>query len=180
MKTKNLHIDTIGCQMNIYDAEQIAIRLKALGYSLIPFAEDADLIIVHTCAIREKAEQKVFSLLGRLSKLKKKNPDLIIGVGGCVAQQEGKKLLQRVACLDLVFGTYAIGRLPCLIEQIEQQRCRIVDIEMGNQKDSLESVIQSDQTDFNETGNISKFITIMQGCENFSRKSLWRMGREKT
>lgn len=153
--------------MNIYDAEQIAIRLKALGYNLIPFAEDADLIIVHTCAIREKAEQKVFSLLGRLSKLKKKNPDLIIGVGGCVAQQEGKKLLQRVACLDLVFGTYAIGRLPCLIKQIEQQRCRIVDIEMGDQKDSLESVIQSDQTDFNGTGNISKFVTIMQGCENF-------------
>ncbi|MBL0732664.1 MAG: tRNA (N6-isopentenyl adenosine(37)-C2)-methylthiotransferase MiaB [Desulfosarcina sp.] len=167
MKNKYLHIITIGCQMNIYDSEQMAIRLKALGYKLIPFSERADLIIVNTCAIREKAEQKVFSLLGRLAKLKKKNPDLILGVGGCVAQQEGKKLLQRVPCLDLVFGTHAAGRLPELIERIElerieQQGCRIVDIGISDQENSIESVIQYDQNI-----NISKFVTIMQGCENF-------------
>ncbi len=162
MKNKYLHIITIGCQMNIYDSEQMSIRLKALGYNLIPFSERADLIIVNTCAIREKAEQKVFSLLGRLARLKKKNPGLILGVGGWVAQQEGKKLLQRVPCLDLVFGTHVAGRLPELIERIEQQRCRIVDIGMSDQKNSIESVLQYDQNI-----NISKFVTIMQGCENF-------------
>ena len=148
--------------MNIYDSEQMAIRLKALEYKLSPFSERADLIIVNTCAIREKAEQKVFSLLGRLARLKKKNPDLILGVGGCVAQQEGKKLLQRVPCLDLVFGTHVAGRLPELIKRIEQQGCRIVDIGISDQKNSIESVIQYDQNI-----NISKFVTIMQGCENF-------------
>ncbi|MBL0716976.1 MAG: tRNA (N6-isopentenyl adenosine(37)-C2)-methylthiotransferase MiaB [Desulfosarcina sp.] len=162
MKNKYLHIITIGCQMNIYDSEQMAIRLKALGYKLVNFPERADLIIVNTCAIREKAEQKVFSLLGRLTKLKKKKPDLIICVGGCVAQQEGKKLLQRVSCLNLVFGTHAAGRLPELIQRIEQQGCRMVDIEMSNQKHPVESVINYDQNI-----NISKFVTIMQGCENF-------------
>ncbi|MCD6272781.1 MAG: tRNA (N6-isopentenyl adenosine(37)-C2)-methylthiotransferase MiaB [Deltaproteobacteria bacterium] len=162
MKNKYLHIITIGCQMNIYDSEQMAIRLKALGYILIPFSERADLIIVNTCAIREKAEQKVFSLLGRMAKLKKKKPGLILGVGGCVAQQEGKKLLQRVPCLDLVFGTHTAGRLPELIERIEQQGCRIVDIGMSDQKNFIESVLQYDQNI-----NISKFVTIMQGCENF-------------
>ena len=148
--------------MNIYDSEQMAIRLKALGYKLVPFPERADLIIVNTCAIREKAEQKLFSLLGRLERLKNKKPDLIIGVGGCVAQQEGKKLLQRVLCLDLVFGTHAAGRLPELIQQVEHKGCRMVDIEMSDQKNPIESVIQYDQNI-----NISKFVTIMQGCENF-------------
>jgi len=148
--------------MNIYDSEQMAIRLKPLGYKLVSFLESADLIIVNTCAIREKAEQKVFSLLGRLAKLKKKKPDLLIGVGGCVAQQEGKKLLQRAPCLDLVFGTHAAGRMPELIQQIEQQGCRMVDIGMSDQKNPIESIIQYDQNI-----NISKFVTIMQGCENF-------------
>lgn len=162
MKTKQLYINTIGCQMNVYDSEQMAKGLKVLGYKLTPLPEKADLIIVNTCAIREKAEQKVFSFLGRLSGLKRKKPDLIIGMGGCVAQQEGPKILQRVPHLDLVFGTHAIGRLPGIIKTIASKKCRIVDIEMSQQIEELDFI-----QDKHHNGKVASFVTIMQGCDNY-------------
>ena len=162
MKTKYLYINSIGCQMNVYDADQIVKRLKSLKYIITDIPERADLIIVHTCAIREKAEQKTFSFLGRLSGMKKKNPNLIIGVGGCVAQQEGKSILERVPHVDLVFGTHAIPRIPDLIKQIEQKRFRVVDIEMSDTTESVDSLILPI-----ENQKASVFITIMQGCENY-------------
>lgn len=162
MKTKYLYINTIGCQMNVYDSEQIARGLKSLQYEMTPFLEKADLIIVNTCAIREKAEQKVFSFLGRLAGLKKKRPDLIIGMGGCVAQQEGAKILKRVPYLDLVFGTNAIDRLPNAIQAILSKKCRIVDIEMSDQIKELDFITNGvDKTE------VSRFVTIMQGCDNY-------------
>ena len=162
MKTKHLYINTIGCQMNVYDSEQIARGLKALGYKITPFPEKADLIIVNTCAIREKAEQKVFSFLGRLSGLKRKKPNLIIGVGGCVAQQEGPKILKRVPHLDLVFGTHSIGRLPGIIKAIESKKCRIVDVEMSEQIEELAFTTNECHKD-----KVTSFVTIMQGCDNY-------------
>ena len=162
METKYLYINTIGCQMNVYDSEQIARGLKSLQYEMTPFLEKADLIIVNTCAIREKAEQKVFSFLGRLAGLKKKRPDLIIGVGGCVAQQEGAKILERAPYLDLVFGTNAIDRLPGAIQAILSKKCRIVDIEMSDQIKELDFV-----TNGVDKGEVSRFVTIMQGCDNY-------------
>jgi len=162
MKTKYLYINTIGCQMNVYDSEQIAKRLKSLRYEITSSIKNADLIIVNTCAIREKAEQKVFSFLGRLAGLKKKKPDLIIGVGGCVAQQEGAKILERVPHLDLVFGTNAIDRLPIAIQTIASKKCRIVDIEMSDQIKELNFV-----TNGIDNGEVSRFVTIMQGCDNY-------------
>src|SRR5210317_146865 len=119
MVNKYLYLNTIGCQMNVYDSEQIAMRLAALGYQQTSSLEMADLVIVNTCTIRAKAEQKAFSFLGRLARLKTKKPGLIIGVGGCVAQQEGAKMLKRVPHLDLVFGTQTIDRLPALVGKIE-------------------------------------------------------------
>ena len=148
--------------MNVYDSEQIARGLKSLQYEMTAFLEKADLIIVNTCAIREKAEQKVFSFLGRLAGLKKKRPDLIIGVGGCVAQQEGAKILARVPHLDLVFGTHAIDRLPNAIQAILSKKCRIVDIEMSDQIKELDVV-----TNGIDKGEVSRFVTIMQGCDNY-------------
>ncbi|MGD9083169.1 MAG: tRNA (N6-isopentenyl adenosine(37)-C2)-methylthiotransferase MiaB [Desulfobacterales bacterium] len=162
MKTKQLHINTIGCQMNVYDSEQIATGLLALGYKLTSFPEQADLIIVNTCAIREKAEQKVYSFLGRLSGLKRKKPDLIIGVGGCVAQQEGAKILQRVPHLDLVFGTHAIGRLPGIIKTIASKKSRIVDIELSEKIQELDLI-----KEYCQEGKVVSFVTIMQGCDNY-------------
>ncbi|MFO7556830.1 MAG: tRNA (N6-isopentenyl adenosine(37)-C2)-methylthiotransferase MiaB [Desulfobacterales bacterium] len=162
MKTKYLYINTIGCQMNVYDSEQIARGLRSLRYEMTSSIKNADLIIVNTCAIREKAEQKVFSFLGRLAGLKKKKPDLIIGVGGCVAQQEGTKILERVPHLDLVFGTNAIDRLPNAIQTIASKKCRIVDIEMSDQIKELNFV-----TNGIDNGEVSRFVTIMQGCDNY-------------
>ncbi|MBC2695043.1 MAG: tRNA (N6-isopentenyl adenosine(37)-C2)-methylthiotransferase MiaB [Desulfobacteraceae bacterium] len=165
MKTKYLYINTIGCQMNVYDSEQIEKILAPLGYKMNLSFEVADLIIVNTCAIREKAEQKVFSFLGRLADLKRRNPDLIIGVGGCVAQQEGDKIMERMPHVDLVFGTHAISRLPYLIERIESERCSLVDVEMSEIIENFESVIESplDRTD----PKITSFVTIMRGCDNY-------------
>ena len=162
MPSKKLHINTIGCQMNVYDSERIAGSLRQLGYRLTETAGQADMIIVNTCAIREKAVQKVFSYLGRIAGLKRARPDLIIAVGGCVAQQEGAQILQRAPYVDLVFGTHAIGRLPFLVEKIEKKRSPVVDIKMG-------SGIEEPGGPFAEPGEgaVSRFVTIMQGCDNF-------------
>ena len=159
---KYLYINTIGCQMNVYDSEQIAKGLKSLQYKMTSSIEKADLIIVNTCAIREKAEQKVYSFLGRLAGLKRKKPALMIGVGGCVAQQEGAKILERVPHLDLVFGTNAIVRLPDIVKVIESKRCRIVDVEMSEQIEEFEFVKQ--RRDREKT---TAFVTLMQGCDNY-------------
>ena len=159
---KNLYINTIGCQMNVYDSEQIANGLKSLQYKMTSSIEKADLIIVNTCAIREKAEQKVYSFLGRLAGLKRKKPALMIGVGGCVAQQEGSKILARVPHLDLVFGTNAIGRLPDIVKTVESKRCRVVDVEMSEKIEELDFVKQG-----HNRGKTTAFVTIMQGCDNY-------------
>ena len=162
MMAKYVYINTIGCQMNVYDSEQIEARLKDLRYQLTSSLDKADLIIVNTCTIREKAEQKVYSFLGRLDRFKRLKPDLIIGVGGCVAQQEGAKLLERVPNVDLVFGTNAIARLPDLVEKIALKKCRIVDVEMSNGIDEPSHPLE--RIDQNA---VSRFVTIMQGCDNY-------------
>jgi len=162
MNKKGLYLCTIGCQMNVYDSAQIAMRLAALGYEQTSSMTHADVIIVNTCSVRAKAEQKAFSLLGRISKMKHSKKRLIIGVGGCVAQQEGKKILERMPAVDLVFGTQAIDRLPRLIEQIEARRCRIVDVAMDEAPDIPEAVVGS-----RTESQVSKFVTIMRGCDNY-------------
>lgn len=161
-RKKYLYVHTIGCQMNVYDSERIASGLEAAGYSAVTTPEAADMIVVNTCAIREKAEQKVFSFLGRLHRLKRKNPGLIIGVGGCVAQQEGEKILQRVPFVDTVFGTNAINRLPAIVERIESERRQIVDIEMSDGIDEIDSF-----ENIGRNSKTSRFVTIMQGCDNY-------------
>ena len=162
---KYIYINTIGCQMNVYDSERIIQSLQPLGYIDAPTLEMADLVIVNTCTIRAKAEQKAFSFLGRLAKIKKKKPGIIIGVGGCLAQQEGKNILERVPFIDIVFGTHAVERLPRHIEKIASKRCRVVDVEMTNEIEELEhkeSIIPKQQVE-----EISRFLTIMRGCDNY-------------
>ncbi len=156
-----LYIHTIGCQMNVYDAEKMAAVLWPLGYRLTDSPGDAALVIVNTCAIREKAEQKVFSYLGRLAEIKRRRPDMIVAVGGCVAQQEGRRILKRVPAVDLVFGTNAIGRLPELVPQAQSGK-RIVDTAQAEGFQELQPVSQAAGA-----GGISRFITIMQGCDNY-------------
>lgn len=162
MLNKYLYVNTIGCQMNVYDSEQIAIQLAATGYQQTSSLEKADLVILNTCTVRAKAEQKAFSFLGRLARLKKKKPGLIVGVGGCVAQQEGAKILKRVPHLDLIFGTQAIDRLSALISKIEAKRCRIVDVAMSENPDLFDPA----PAELNPKP-VSRFVTIMRGCDNF-------------
>ena len=162
MTVQKLYINTMGCQMNVYDSGQIQNRLAPMGYVPTDKLDEADLIIVNTCSIRDKAEQKAFSFLGRLAPLKKRNPGLIVGMGGCVAQQEGKRVLKRMPYVDLVFGTHAISRLPRIIERIQKTRCRVVDIEIS-ETISPHDFITGPFTQ----SDASAFVTIMRGCDNY-------------
>ncbi|MFZ7126915.1 MAG: tRNA (N6-isopentenyl adenosine(37)-C2)-methylthiotransferase MiaB [Desulfobacterales bacterium] len=162
MGQRKLYINTIGCQMNVYDSEQIVRVLATSGYTSTAFLEDADLVMVNTCAIRAKAEQKAFSFIGRLAKLKQQKPDLIVAVAGCVAQQEGEKILSRMPIVDIVLGTQAIPRLPGLLEQVAGGRRRLVDVAMSHEIEEIDAGPL-----FRADGGISRFITIMQGCDNF-------------
>ena len=148
--------------MNVYDANQIAGVLAPLGYTGTDDISAADLVVVNTCTIREKAEQKAFSLLGRLAKIKAAKPSLIVAVGGCVAQQEGEAIFKRMPHVDLVFGTHAIFRLPEMIRRIETSHCRLTDVRLS----------ETIETDVALTGpigdgQVSAFVTIMRGCDNY-------------
>src|SRR6187455_2806852 len=115
LSPKKLHITSFGCQMNAYDAERMAEALAGQGYEETANIEEAELVILNTCHIREKAAEKVYSELGRLRRLKAGRPDLRIGVAGCVAQAEGAEILARAPVVDLVVGPQAYHRLPGML-----------------------------------------------------------------
>ncbi|MEN6423527.1 MAG: tRNA (N6-isopentenyl adenosine(37)-C2)-methylthiotransferase MiaB [Smithella sp.] len=161
MRNKYFYIQTFGCQMNVHDSEQIAALLAAEGYEQSSNMNIADLIILNTCSIREKAEQKVLSQLGRIEKLKKQNPGLIIGVGGCLAQHLGTKFHKKVRSLDFVFGTHSIHLLPDIIASIKAERKKITEIDFHKSLMSLNIFAEPSKD------AISSFMTIMQGCNNF-------------
>jgi len=163
MHQTKILIQTYGCQMNVYDTEMMKRLLYHKGYTLCFSAKDADIILINTCAIREKAEQKVFSYLGRLALLKKKRTKLLIGVCGCIAQNYGKKIIQRSPCVDFVIGTHEIFQLPEIINQIKNQSSKqkiFVDF-----KESLKEFKTKDLPILES--NISSFITIIRGCNNY-------------
>lgn len=161
MAQKYLYIHTIGCQMNVHDSEQIAALLKEKGYQDTGDAGKADLIVINTCSIREKAAQKVYSRVGRFHEYKRRNPRLIICLTGCLAQQEGEKLLKRLPVLDMVIGTHNIHRLPELLETVEKTGSRITETAF---RESVQSIrVRTDP----RNGAVSAYVTIMQGCDNF-------------
>jgi tRNA-2-methylthio-N6-dimethylallyladenosine synthase len=175
MSEKNLALLTYGCQMNKYDSEKMVGLLENSGIRLTENLDNADVIILNTCSIREKAEHKVYSQLGRLSPLKKKNPNLIIGVGGCVAQIQGEKILQRAPQVDLVFGTLNINRLPKLIKKIEETGARIADIDSDSDMDADSEAIKRE-------GTTHAWVSIMHGCDNYCTYCIvpYTRGREKS
>jgi 2-methylthioadenine synthetase len=127
--TKKLYIKTWGCQMNEYDSEKMADLLDSThGYSAAESAEEADVILLNTCSIREKAQEKVFHQLGRWKTLKQDKPELIIGVGGCVASQEGDTIRQRAPFVDLVFGPQTLHRLPEMINELQGGAKSVIDV----------------------------------------------------
>ncbi|HEX2243612.1 MAG TPA: MiaB/RimO family radical SAM methylthiotransferase, partial [Gammaproteobacteria bacterium] len=156
---KKMYIQTYGCQMNQYDSERIAQVLGRANYTLTDEPANADLILLNTCSVRDKAEQKVYSALGTWREIKKQKSSVIIGVGGCVAQQEGDRLLKRVPYLDLVFGTHNIHKLPEMIQQVESAHARPFEIAFYRDPSYMES-----PGDRNEVQGAKAFVTIMQGC----------------
>jgi tRNA-2-methylthio-N6-dimethylallyladenosine synthase len=159
--TKKLFIRTFGCQMNVHDSEQLAQLLKGSGYTTTDSAEEADLIIVNTCSIRDKAEQKVYSQLGRYRHLKQEKPGLVLGVCGCVAQQQGERFIEKIPYLDLVFGTHNIHRLPEFISRVENTGRPVVETGFHDTVPSIGILALP------ESGSVSAFVTIMQGCDNY-------------
>ena len=118
MNDKAFYLETFGCQMNVVDSERIVGLLDEIGYRQVEEPEQADLILLNTCAVRDKAVRKAYGHLGRFKPMKERNPDLILGMGGCIAQQEGKQLLEEFSYLDLVFGTHNVHRLPEMVQQV--------------------------------------------------------------
>jgi tRNA-2-methylthio-N6-dimethylallyladenosine synthase len=159
--SKRVFIKTYGCQMNVYDSEKMVHLLEQDEYQLTSDMKEADVILLNTCSIRKKPEHKIYSILGRLKALKRRNPNLVLGVGGCVAQQEGERLLEQSPHLDLVFGTQRIGELPSLLKVVQENRTRVCDIEMTD-------------TECPEAGvrpvnpqHVSSYVSIIRGCNNF-------------
>ncbi|MDF1615022.1 tRNA (N6-isopentenyl adenosine(37)-C2)-methylthiotransferase MiaB [Desulfurivibrio dismutans] len=162
-KTRNLYIETFGCQMNERDSEIMAQLMSQAAYLETASPEEADCIVVNTCSIRGKAAQKAYSLLGGYRRLKKRRPDLVIAVAGCVAQQDGESLLKKMPHLDLVIGPQNIYRLPELVEAARWQASRTTATEL-----TKDFVIPPFLPKMDGSGAPHKrFVTIMQGCNNF-------------
>jgi tRNA-2-methylthio-N6-dimethylallyladenosine synthase len=156
-----LYIRTYGCQMNEYDSSRMADMMReAYGLRLVADPEDADVILMNTCSVREKAEEKVYSELGRYRKIKDKRPDLIIGVGGCVAQQEGERIQKRAPFVDVVFGPQTYHRLPEMVKHIRRDRVRLAVTEMP-EIEKFDHLPQPSAT------GVSAYVTIMEGCDKF-------------
>ncbi len=153
-----LYVKTYGCQMNQLDSARIVQLMKSADYEPTDRADDADLIILNTCSVRDKAEQKVYSALGRWRKLKEEK-GVILGVGGCVAQQEGEALLRRAPHLDLVFGTHNMHKLPQMVEEAREVARRSVETAFYRDPFYLE-----DPLGLPETDGAKAYVTIMQGC----------------
>jgi tRNA-2-methylthio-N6-dimethylallyladenosine synthase len=158
---KKLYIKTFGCQMNEYDSDKMADVLReSHGYELTDVAEDADLLLVNTCSIREKAQEKVFSELGRWRAIKEKREDVMIGVGGCVASQEGDGITRRAPFVDVVFGPQTLHRLPQLIEDAGSRRASVVDV-------SFPEIEKFDRLPEPRAEGPTAFVSCMEGCSKY-------------
>ncbi len=156
-----LYIKTFGCQMNEYDSQKMADVLRdSHGYELTGTPEDADLLLVNTCSIREKAQEKVFSELGRWRRWKEKRPELMIGVGGCVASQEGEGITARAPFVDLVFGPQTLHRLPEMIDEVRDKGLAVVDI-------SFPEIEKFDNLPEPRAEGPTAFVSAMEGCSKY-------------
>jgi len=158
---KKVFIKTFGCQMNEYDSDKMADVLNAAdGYVKTDTPDDADVILFNTCSVREKAQEKVFSDLGRVRELKRAKPDLVIGVGGCVASQEGDAIIRRAPYVDLVFGPQTLHRLPDMLQKRRDSGRSQVDI-------SFPEIEKFDHLPPPRVDAASAFVSIMEGCSKY-------------
>ena len=156
-----LYIQTFGCQMNEYDSARISESLNASHkLELAGTPEEADVLLLNTCSIREKAQEKVFSLLGVWRKLKQTRPDIVIGVGGCVASQEGDAIRERAPYVDIIFGPQTLHRLPEMLNEVKRQHHSVVDI-------SFPEIEKFDHLPEPKADGPSAFVSIMEGCSKY-------------
>lgn len=159
--TQKLHIKTWGCQMNEYDSSKMADLLNSThGFELTENADEADVLLLNTCSIREKAQEKVFHQLGRWKDLKKSNPNLVIGVGGCVASQEGAHIRDRAPYVDIIFGPQTLHRLPEMLNQIRGGKSSVVDV-------SFPEIEKFDRLPEPKAEGPTAFVSIMEGCNKY-------------
>ena len=160
---KKLFVKTYGCQMNVYDSERMSEMLAAVGYEAVQAAEDADLVVLNTCHIREKAAEKVYSEVGRLRALKRRRPDMLIAVAGCVAQAEGGEVIRRAPSVDIVVGPQAYHHLPEMLARAERARggAGIIDVDFRPEAKFDELPVPERPT------GPSAFLTIQEGCDKF-------------
>ena len=163
--SKKLYIKTYGCQMNVYDSARMADVMAPLGYSAVESAEDADLVILNTCHIREKAEEKVYSDLGRLRKISgakaEQGERMLIAVGGCVGQAEGAEITRRAPFVDMVFGPQSYHNLPDMIARTLRDKTSVIDLDFAPQPkfDSL--------PEQSAPQGVSAFLSVQEGCDKF-------------
>ncbi len=158
---RTLYIKTFGCQMNEYDSARMTdVLAESHGYSRVDTPEDADLLLLNTCSVREKAQEKVFSQLGRWHQIKQKRPEIILGVGGCVASQEGEAIRTRAPYVDLVFGPQTLHRLPAMIDSVQAGRMSVIDI-------SFPEIEKFDALPEPRAEGPTAFVSIMEGCSKY-------------
>jgi tRNA-2-methylthio-N6-dimethylallyladenosine synthase len=159
--TSKLYIKTMGCQMNEYDSQKMADVLReSHGYELTTSVDEADMLLVNTCSIREKAQEKVFSELGRWRALKERRPELLIGVGGCVASQEGAGINKRAPFVDMVFGPQTLHRLPEMVDEVRASGRPVVDI-------SFPEIEKFDCLPEPRAEGPTAFVSVMEGCSKY-------------
>lgn len=167
MNTPKAYIQTFGCQMNEHDSYRMVEVLARQGYSMTEVVDEASLVILNTCSVRQNPENKVYSLLGRLRRLKRRDSEVIIGVGGCVAQQEGEKILERERCVDMVFGPDNYFRLPEMIAQVRQGERVLATKWLPRAADRVQNFVPDEWVERGHVEGCKAYVSITKGCDNF-------------
>ena len=164
-----------GCQMNQSDAERMMGQLRTIGYERTELMEEADLILINTCCVRETAEDRVYGKIGEIKRLKRENPELIFGITGCMAQKEGDALIKRAPHIDFVLGTNKVHELTHVVQEIQAEHGHVVDVQLGETE-------LPDDVPVARAGSLSAWVPIMYGCNNFCTYCIvpYTRGRERS
>lgn len=162
LSPKRIYVDTFGCQMNAHDSQRMVSLMAGEGYAPTDTPDDADLIVLNSCSVREKAEQKLRTRAGQMKRIKRKNRDVVLAIGGCVAQQEGQRMMERIPQADIVFGPDHIASLPDLVRNVREDRQRILRTDFLDREAYAFPAI----TDENPA-EVSAYVSVMKGCDKF-------------
>jgi len=159
------YIKTFGCQMNEHDSQRLTAILEEEGYTAARLPGEADLVLLNTCSVRHNPENKVYSLLGALRPIKRNRPSMIVGVAGCVAQQEGERILEREKCVDLVFGPDNFFRLPEMIAEVKSGK-RVCETKWMSRDKKVQNFIPDEWVERGHTDGVKAYVAITKGCNN--------------